>query len=146
MLKVLQQLAEMPPGCFEPDLRRREEVVRFLAGRPALTHEEWHRRYAGDRGIPLDFVRWFRNACSRHFEYDLSAALPGDGLVEDLGMCAATWADVEWDILEDCKQRYGGELPTGEQSRIATLGEFLEELWLNAQKPTVQSAPFTPGS
>jgi hypothetical protein len=51
---VLQQLAEMPPGCFEPGLRRREEVVGFLSERPALTHEEWHRRFAASGGIVAD--------------------------------------------------------------------------------------------
>jgi hypothetical protein len=107
MLKVVAVTRRDAPRVFEPDLRRRQEVVRFLPDRPALTHEEWHRRFAADWGIPLEFVRWFRNCCSRKFECDLSAALPGDRLIEDLGMCVATWGNVEWEIWEDC----GGRLP-----------------------------------
>jgi hypothetical protein len=132
MRNVLQQLAELPCSLFQPDLRRREEVVRFLSERPALTHEEWHRRFVAERGIPLEFVRWFRNTCSKHFEYDLSAALPADRLVEDLGMCEATWGDVEWEIWEAC----GGRLPPEDHARIATLGELFQQLWSNPQKPT----------
>jgi hypothetical protein len=134
MLKVLQKLGEMLPGRYAPNLRRREEAVRFLAQRQALTHEEWHHRFVSERGIPLDFVCWFRDACSKYFEYDLSAALPEDRLVEDLGMYEATWGDVDWDILEDYESRYGAKIPADEQSGITTFGQFLEELWSHAEK------------
>ena len=40
MRNVLQQLAELPCSLFQPDLRRREEVVRFLSERPALTQRQ----------------------------------------------------------------------------------------------------------
>jgi hypothetical protein len=132
MLKVLQKIGEMLPwGHYAPNLRRREEVVGFLAKRPTLSHEEWHCRYAAD--IPLDFVSWFRDACSKYFEYDLSAALPEDRLLEDLGMYKATWGDVDWDILEDYESRYGAKIPTDAQSRITTFGRFLDELWSHAK-------------
>lgn len=126
----------MLPGRYAPNPRSREEIVRFLAQRSVLTHEEWHRRFAAGRGIPLDFVHWFRDACSKYFEFDLSAALPEDRLVEDLGMYAATWGDVDWDILEEYESLYGAKIPADEQSRITTFGQFLDELWSHAHEPT----------
>ena len=134
MLKVFQKIADVLRPRYDPNPRRRDEVVRFLAQRPVLTHEEWHRLFTADRGIPLDFVRWFRDTCSKYFEYDLSAALPDDRLVEDLGMYDATWGDVDWDILEDYESRYDAKIPSDEQPRIKTFGQFLEELWSHAQK------------
>jgi hypothetical protein len=78
-LKIADKL-RMP--C-DPSPQRRDEVIRFLSERKPLLHEEWQRRFASD--IPLEFVSWFREACSECFEYDLSTALPDDRLVEDLG-------------------------------------------------------------
>jgi len=119
---------------YDPSPLRCDEVVRFLSQRPSLSHEEWHRRFAGD--IPLDFVRWFRDACSQYFEYDLSAALPEDRLVEDLGLYDATFSDVDMDILEDYEARYGAKIPDDGQTRITTFGQFVETLWSYAQKQT----------
>ena len=127
VLKISDKL-RMP---YDPSLLRRDQVVRFLAERPALSHEEWQRRFALD--ISLDFVRWFRDACSRHFEYDLSAALPEDRLVEDLGMYDATFSDVDMDILEEYEARYHAKIPEDSRSRIATLGQFLQALWQYVQ-------------
>jgi len=111
---------------------RRAEVVDFLSQRQPLAHTEWQRRFAPD--IPLDFVCWFRDTCSRCFEFDLSAALPDDRLVEDLGMGRATWPDVDWDILEDYEGRFGAKIPSEEQPSIVTFGDFLRTLWKYAQK------------
>jgi len=108
-------------------------VLHFLAGRTALSHEEWHRRFAADRTISLEFVRWFRDTCSKYFEYDLSAALPDDRLVEDLGMYDATWSDVDLDILEDYEARYRTQLSDDGLGSITTFGQLLEALWLQAQ-------------
>lgn len=83
-----------------------------MAKRPSLAHEEWHRRYAARDGISLEFVQWFRDACSRCFESDLSAAVPDDDLVKDLGMFDATWGDVDWDIFEEFENKFGKKLPT----------------------------------
>jgi hypothetical protein len=119
---------------YEPNPLRRNEVLLLLAQRPVLTHEEWHSRSAARCGIPLDFVRWFRDACSDYFDYDLSAALPDDRLVEDLGMWDATYADVDWDILEDYETRFGSKIPNDKLESIRTFGQFLEALWSYAPK------------
>src|ERR1039458_5139567 len=103
MLKVFQKIADVLRPRYDPNPRRRDEVVRFLAQRPVLTHEEWHRLFAADRGIPLDFVRWFRDTCSKYFEYDLSAALRTTDLLR-------TWA---------CMMRHG-EMWTGTSWRITS--------------------------
>jgi hypothetical protein len=134
MHKFFLKIADKLRMPYDPSPLRRDEVVRFLSQRPPLSHEEWHRRFAG--GIPLDFVRWFRDACSQYFEYDLSAALPEDRLVEDLGLFDATFSDVDMDILEDYEARYGAKIPDDGQTRITTFGQFLETLWLYAQKQT----------
>ena len=110
---------------------RRAEVIEFLSRRQPLTHEEWQQRFAPD--IPLDFVCWFRDACSRYFEFDLSAALPSDRLIEDLGMFDATWPDVSWDILEDFGTKFRAEIPEDEP-RVLTFGDFLHILWKYAHK------------
>ena len=92
-LKIADKL-RMP---YDPSPLRRDEVVRFLSERPSLSHEEWQRRFAPK--IPLDFVSWFRDMCSKNFELDLSAVLPSDRLFEDLGLHDATWGDVALDIV-----------------------------------------------
>ena len=130
-LKIADKL-RMP---YDPSPLRRDEVLCFLSQRPALSHEEWHLRFAPD--IPLDFVRWFRDVCSQYFEYDLSAALPDDRLIEDLGMYDATFSDVDMDILEDYEARYGPKIPDDAQTRITTFGQFLETLWLYAKQTHV---------
>src|SRR4051812_32839975 len=117
---------------YDPSPLRRDEVRRFLSERPSLAHGEWQQRFAPD--VPLDFVRWFRDACSEYFEYDLSAALPDDRLVEDLGMYDATFSDVDMDILEEYEARYHATIPGDEQTRIRTFGQFLRSLWLHAQQ------------
>jgi hypothetical protein len=132
MHKFFLKLADKLRMPYDPSPLRRDEVVHFLSQRPTLSHEEWHRRFASD--IPLDFVRWFRDACSQYFEYDLSAALPDDRLVEDLGMRDATFSDVDMDILEDYEARFGAKIPDDAQPRITTFGQFLRVLWLYAQK------------
>jgi hypothetical protein len=108
---------------------RRAEVVENLAKRPSLSHEDWHRRYGEANGISLEFVRWFRDTCSRSFEYDLSAALLEDDLVKDLGMFEATWGDVDWDILEEFEKQFGKKFVADKQKPIKTFGEFLQALW-----------------
>jgi hypothetical protein len=126
-LKIVDKV-RMP---YDPSPLRRDEVVRFLSERPTLSHEDWQRRFTPD--IPLDFVRWFRDACSQYFEYDLSAALPDDKLVEELGMYDATFSDVDMDILEDYEARYHAKIPDDGQTRITTFGQLLQTLWLPAQ-------------
>jgi len=128
-LNILDKL-RMP---YDPSPLRREEVIRFLSQRPTLSHEEWHSRFAPD--ISVEFVRWFRDACSQYFEYDLAAALPEDRLVEDLGMYDATFSDVDMDLFEDYEARYHTTVPVPDdgQARITTFGEFLKTLWLHAQ-------------
>jgi hypothetical protein len=128
-LKIADRM-RMP---HDPSPLRRDEVVRFLSPRPLHSHEEWQHRFAPD--IPLDFVRWFRDTCSQYFEYDLSAALPDDRLIEDLGMYDATFGDVDMDILEDYEARYHAKIPDDGQTRIMTFGQFLRTLWLYAQQP-----------
>ena len=46
MLKIFQKIADVLRPRYDPNPRRRDEVVRFLAQRPVLTHEEWHRLFA----------------------------------------------------------------------------------------------------
>ena len=132
MRDLFLRIADKLRMPYDPSPRRREEVIKLLTRRPALTHEEWQRRFASH--IPLGFVRWFRDVCSRHFDYDLSCALPGDRLVEDLGMYDATFSDVDMDILEDYEARYDANIPADEQTNITTFGQFLEVLWRHAQQ------------
>jgi hypothetical protein len=134
MHKFLLRVADKLRMPYDPSPLRRDGVVRFLSQRPSLSHEEWHRRFAAD--IPLDFVSWFRSACSEYFEYDLSAALPEDRLVEDLGKYDATFSDVAMDILEDYEGRYHVRLPVEEEPHIQTLGQFLGTLWKYAEGQT----------
>jgi hypothetical protein len=114
-----------PP--YDPNPHRRAEVVRFLAERPSRSHEEWHRDFASSSGIPLSFVVWYRDACSKCFGYDLSAALPDDRLVEDLGLFDATWSDADWDLLEDYEAQFGCKPPPLEH--VQTFGQFIEALY-----------------
>ncbi|MBM3861743.1 MAG: hypothetical protein FJ395_19130 [Verrucomicrobia bacterium] len=144
MHKLFLKIADKLRMPYDPNPLRRDEVVRFLSQRPSFSHEEWQARFAPD--IPLDFIRWFREACSRYFEYDLSAALPDDRLVEDLGMYDATWGDVDWDILEDYEGEYDAKIPPDEQLGIKTFGQLLEALWLHTQKQNVMNAPETTGA
>jgi hypothetical protein len=116
---------------YAPDKKRRDEIVRQLSQRESLSKEEWHRRFAEAKNIPLSFVSWFRDTCSKYFEYDLSAALPEDRLVEDLGLFEATWGDTDWDILEEYEGKFGCDRPRSEEMK--TFGKFLETLWSHAQ-------------
>ena len=103
----------------------------WLSDLLVFKHEEWHREFAAAHGIPLSFVTWYRDTCSKYFEYDLSAALPADRLVEDLGFGDATWSDADWDILEDYEAAFGCKRPPLEH--IKTFGQFLVALWLHSQ-------------
>lgn len=132
MGKFLVKIADKLRMPYDPSPLRRDEVIRFLSQRPTLSHEEWHRRFAPE--VPLGFVRWFRETCSRYFEYDLSAALPDDRLIEDLGLYDATFGDVDMDILEDYGARYRATIPDDEQTRISTFGQLLRTLWFYARK------------
>ena len=132
MHKLFLKIADKLRTPYDPSPLRRDEVVRFLAQRPTLTHEEWRRQFA--TGIPLDFVRWFRDACSQYFEFDLSAAVPDDRLIEDLGMYDATFGDIDMDILEDYEARYSAKIPDDCLMRITTYGQFLQTLWFYAPK------------
>lgn len=127
MHKFFLKITDKLRTPYAPSPLRRDEVVNFLSQRPLLDQEEWQQRFAPD--IPLDFVRWFRDACSRYFEYDLSAALPDDRLVEDLGLYDATFSDVDMDILEDYEAHYHAKIPDGGETRITTFGQFLRTLW-----------------
>ena len=131
-LKCIGKIADALRPAFGPNRRRREDVVRLLAQRPALTHEQWHEQFAAPLGISFEFVRWFRDTCSEHFGYDLAGALPDDHLVEDLGMYVATWQDVDLDILNDYQARFHAELPSDELPSILTFGQFLKALWTHA--------------
>lgn len=135
MHKIFNRLADMCRPKYDPNPYRHTEVVRFLSQRQPLSHEEWCRRYAANDGIPLEFVAWFRDACSKYFEFDLSGALPTDRLCDDLGMYDATWGDVDWDILEDYEGEYGAKIPASEQEQIVTFGDLLKALWKHAQIP-----------
>ena len=132
MRNVFLKIADKLRMPYDPSPVRRNEVVRRLSQRPRLAHKDWHDRFAPD--IPLAFVSWFREACSQYFDYDLSAALPGDRLIEDLGMYDATFGDVDMDILEDYEARYGVKLPDKDQASITTFGELLRVLWLSTQE------------
>ena len=129
-LKILQKVRSALRSTYDPDPQRRAEVVQFLAQRPSRSHEEWHREFAAARGIPLSFVVWFRDTCSKYFEYDLSAALPEDRLVEDLGFGDATWDDADWDIIEDYEAKFGCKIPS--LDHVTTFGQFLGALWSHA--------------
>ena len=133
MLTLLAKIADKLRLRYDWSRIRRAEVIEFLSQRQPLTHEEWQRRFAPD--IPLDFVCWFRDTYSRYFEFDLSAALPDDRLVEDLGMYRATWPDVDWDIMEDYEDRFRVKLPSGGTPSI-TFGDALRTLWKYAHKTT----------
>jgi hypothetical protein len=128
MLKFIQKVRDAMRSPYDPNPHRREEVVRFLAQRPSHSHEEWRREFAPE--IPLSFIAWYRDTCSKYFEYDLSAALPDDRLVEDLGFFDATWSDADWDILEDYEAQFSCKRPPLE--RVTTFGQFLEALWSHA--------------
>jgi len=133
MPRLLAKIADKLRPPYDWSRIRRAEIVEFLARRQTFTHDEWQRRFAPD--IPLEFVCWFRDTCSRCFEFDLSAALPDDRLAEDLGMYCATWPDVDLDILEDYEDRFGAKIPSGESPSI-TFGDALRTLWKYAHKDT----------
>ena len=132
MHKFFLKIADELRTPYDPSPLRRDEVVRFLSQRPTLSHQEWRDRFAPE--IPLEFVRWFRDSCSQNFEYDLSAAVPDDRLVEDLGMYDATFSDVDMDILEEYEGRYRVRLPAEGQDAIITFGQLLQRLWFYAQR------------
>lgn len=125
MLKFLQKIRNAIRSPYDPNPHRRAEVVQFLAQRHSRSHEEWQREFAPD--IPFSFVAWYRDTCSKYFDYNLSAALPSDRLVEDLGFSDATWSDADWDIVEDFEAKFRCNRPR--LDRIITFGEFLDALW-----------------
>ena len=133
MRNLILRIADAFRSSYNPSPLRKAEVTELLAGRAALSHEDWFRRFAKDRGIPLHFVVWFRETCSRCFGYDLSAALPDDRLLEDLGARDATWSDLDLDILEEYKEYYGVPFPTEQRKPIRTFGELLDALWSHAR-------------
>ena len=134
MSKFLKKLKDVLRSPYAPNPHRRKEVVHNLAQRDSLTNEEWHHQFAEPLGIPLSFVAWYRDTCSEYFGYDLSAALPNDKLIDDLGLFEATWGDSDWDILEDYEAQFKCKRPLLEDA--TTFGQFLEQLWVNAQKNT----------
>jgi hypothetical protein len=121
-----------------PDHARLKEVQETLSCRPSLSHDEWHQLYAAKEGIPFEFVVWFRETCSRYFEYDLSAALPDDRLMEDLGMCEATWSDVD-DYILNAFERWSG-IPMPDDVCFYTFGDFLRSLWIHAKSHRMELA------
>ena len=136
MLKLVERIAEALRPRYHPNPRRRREVVAFLSLRRARSDEEWHQDFAAERGVPLEFVRWFRDTCSRYFEYDLSAAVPEDRLVDDLGMYEATWGDVDRDIFEEFEGHFDAKVPADAQASIVTFGQLLNVLWSHAKSHT----------
>ena len=128
MLQFLQKVRDTMRSPYDPNSDRRSEVVHLLAQRPSRSHEEWQREFAPE--MPLSFITWYRDTCSKYFGYDLSAALPDDRLVEDLGFFDATWSDADWDILEDYEAQFGCKRPALEH--ITTFGQFIEALWSHA--------------
>ncbi len=128
MLEFLKKVRDAMRLLYDPNPHRRAEVVRLLGQRTSRSHEEWQREFASD--IPLSFVAWYRDTCSKYFEYDLSAALPDDRLVEDLGFFDATWNDADWDILEDYEVQFGCNRPL--LDHVTTFGQFIQALWSNA--------------
>jgi len=84
-------------------------------------------------GIPIAFTSWYRDACSKYFEYDLRGALPDDRLVADLGLFDATWSDVDWDIMEDFEGEFGIKLEEEKLNDIQTFGELLKYAWERSQ-------------
>jgi hypothetical protein len=125
MLKFLQKVRDAIRSPYDPNPHRRAEVVQFLAQRASRSHEQWRHEFAPD--IPISFVAWYRDTCSKYFGYDLSAALPSDRLVEDLGFGEATWSDADWDIVEDFEAEFDCKRPR--LDHITTFGEFLAALW-----------------
>src|SRR6266545_4950713 len=67
MLTMFQKIRDTLRAPYDPNPCRRAEVAGMLAGRPALSHEEWHARFAASRGIPVDFVQWFLDTCSDRY-------------------------------------------------------------------------------
>ncbi len=130
--EILTAIASRFRSQCGPDQSRRAQVIESLARREQLSHAEWHQRYAAAEGIPFEFVAWFRDTCSRYFEFDLSAALPTDRLVEDLGMCEATWSDVD-DYILNAFERWSG-VPIPEDITFYTFGDFLGCLWMHSRE------------
>jgi hypothetical protein len=130
LLKKIIDKLRMP---YDPNPTRRAEVVQLLSKRSTLSDEEWHQQDITTKEIPLSFVSWFRATCSTYFGYDLSAALPTDRLVEDLGMYEATFSDIEMDIIEDFEAKYGTKYTAPMQSEITTFGQLAEMLWSQAK-------------
>lgn len=138
MKNLLKKIIDKLRKPYDPNPSRRAEVIRLLAERPTFSSEEWHQQFAAAKGIPLSFVSWFRETCSKYFGYDLSAALPTDRLVEDLGMYEATYSDIEMDIIEDFEAKYGTKLTITGKPEITTFGQLAEMLWSQVQ--TIKNA------
>jgi hypothetical protein len=130
---LLDKLADALRSPYDPNPTRRAAVTKFLSGRTPLTDAEWHSRFAASEGIPLEFVVWFREMCSKNFEFDLSGALPDDKLREDLGMNEATWGDTSWDLIEDYEEHFGVKLPDRVVPPVTTFGQLLKLFWENAR-------------
>jgi hypothetical protein len=127
--KVFRSIANVFRNTYDPDKAVRSKVICDLADRPSMSDQEWHTRFASAHGIPLSFVIWFRKVCSDSFGYDLSAALPDDRLIEDLGLFGGTWDDVDLDILEDYEFKFGLDLQDDALREVETFGEFILSLW-----------------
>jgi len=130
MIELFQRIADAIRSPYAPDPHRRKEILEVLSRRPALSNAEWHNRYTQAYKIPIEFTSWYRETCSKCFEYDLSGALPDDRLVDDLGLYDATWGDTDWDILEEC----GIDLEDEGLKDIQTFGELLNYAWEKTQE------------
>jgi len=100
MIERWQQLAYDHGHTYGPNPKRRREIIQMLSQRPVLSDEDWHQRFYLGTNIPLTFTAWVRKALSTYLGYDLTRAVPGDRLVQDLGLFEATWDDTDWDIFE----------------------------------------------
>ena len=99
MRNLIAKMRDLLRPGYDPDPTRRLEVIALLAERKPMSDSDWLRQLDVS-GIPSEFVASFRVRCSEAFGYQLDAALPGDRLVDDLGLYSATWSDTDMDILE----------------------------------------------
>jgi hypothetical protein len=130
MIERWQQLAYDRGHTYGPSSKRRREVIQMLSQRPALSDEDWHQQFYSETNIPSTFTAWVRKAFSTYFGYDLTRAVPGDRLTQDLGLFEATWGDTDWDIFEEFQAVFDADLPNQDDlDKIVTLDDFIRIFW-----------------
>jgi hypothetical protein len=131
LVAAIIALQLMFPGPLGPHRAARRSIKAKLAVRPNLSDTEWASRLEPAVAVPAAFVGWFRRSASRAFGFDLSAALPSDRLMEDLGLYEATWSDAEMDVDVDVECDFNVQIPDDSARRkaIQTLGAWAEYYW-----------------